>query len=68
MKLYVSATLYYGYEIEVPDELVNDKNFNLQNYAAENDPIEIDGVDTGASCECFINSIFNEQGEEYYVG
>ena len=65
-KLYVSATLYYGYEIDVPDEKLNDK-FNLVNYAAEVDPLELRGVDT-ASCEWYLNSIFDEEGNEYYAG
>ena len=66
MKLYVSATMYYGYEIEVPDEKLNDK-FSLVNYAAEMDPLEVHGIDT-TSCEWYLNSIFDAEGTEYYIG
>lgn len=66
-KLYVSATLYYGYEIEVPEEKLNDETFNLCDYANEMDPLEPKGINR-ATCEWYTNSIFDEKGEEYYCG
>ena len=71
MRLYVSATMYYGYEIEVSEEklkeLTEGYGKTLVDYASEMDPLEPHGVNL-SNCEWYINSIFDAKGDDYYIG
>ena len=62
-KVYVTATLYYGYVVEVPDDVTNE--VELFDFAVDNDPIEFDKtkVDEPAIS---ISGIFDEQGNILY--
>ena len=62
-KVYVTATLYYGYVVEVPDDVTDE--VELFDFAVDNDPIEFDQtkVDEPAIS---INGIFDEQGNILY--
>ena len=66
-KLYVSATLFYGYEIEISDELATFDDPALRDIAIEKDPLGNDTiwgiVDNPTT---YINSIFDDEGNEYY--
>lgn len=66
-KLYVSTTLFYGYEIEIPDELATFNDSALRDIAIEKDPLGSDTiwgiVDNPIT---YINSIFDDEGNEYY--
>lgn len=62
-KVYVTATLYYGYVVEVPDDVTDE--VELFDFAVDNDPIEFDQtkVDEPAIS---ISGIFDEQGNILY--
>lgn len=39
-QLYVSASLYYNYIVDVPDDFDLDSEADLQNYLADRDPFQ----------------------------
>ena len=62
-KVYVTATLYYGYVIEVPDNVTDE--VELFDFAVEHDPIEFDQTKVDEPA-IYINGIFDEQGNILY--
>ena len=61
-ELYVSASLYYGYTIEVPDDFDESK---IMERAYEADPLTADlsNVDNPS---IYYNSVFDEKGNLLY--
>lgn len=64
-KVYVTATLYYGYVVEVPDEFDVTDEVELFDFAVEHDPIEFDQTKVDEPT-IYINGIFDEQGNTLY--
>lgn len=62
-RLYVSASLYYNYTVDVPDDFDLDSEADLQNYIADRDPIQFTPSSilnpTG-----YINSVFDDETDE----
>lgn len=64
-KINVAATVFYEYPLEVPGELLKN-TADLITYAGEHDPYNFYSFFRDG--EMFINSIFDENGNELYSG
>ena len=64
-KFYVSASLYYSYTIEVPDDFDENDELEITERAYEADPLKVDlsNVDNPS---IYCNSIADEEGNILY--
>ena len=64
-ELYVSASLYYGYTIEVPDDFDENNESKIMELACDADPLRFNLPDVD-NPETYFNSVVDEQGNILY--
>ena len=64
-ELYISASLYYGYTIEVPDDFDENDEPRLVELACEADPLKFNLPDVD-NPSIYLNSVVDEEGNILY--
>lgn len=64
-ELYVSASLYYGYTIKVPDNFDENNESKIMELAYEGDPLIAD-LSTVDNPSIYCNSVSDEEGNILY--
>ena len=64
-ELYVSASLCYGFVIEVPDDFDENDESKIMELACNADPLKVDLLDVD-NPEIYFNSVVDEEGNILY--
>ena len=64
-ELYVSASLYYGYTIEVPDDFDENDESKIMELACDADPLRVNLADVD-NPSFYFNSVIDEDGNILY--